>query len=92
LSDHTLTQYHIDLHGRANHCGVAYYLANEVDARVNELQAENARLREALVYYSNRNNYHGDGSMVRVGKNLVDFKPIIADNGVIARAALGKEY
>jgi hypothetical protein len=55
-----------------------------------EIGAESARLKETLNWYADRNNYHGDGSMVRVGTKLVDFKPVLADNGGRARAELGK--
>jgi hypothetical protein len=79
----------------------AYYDANRVldcikacegmanpEKEIVALRAEVERKDKALAWYADHKNYVGDGSMVRIGNSLQTFKPILADHGGMARAAL----
>jgi hypothetical protein len=62
--------------------------APDLAAEVLRLRAENARLREALTFYADRDGTGYSIDMRDYGLGM-DVGPIIKDGGEIARAALG---
>ena len=61
-----------------------YCTIDQCNGRIEELEAENARLREALLFYANESHYRNDCIDSKVGA----IEEVIIDNGRIARNIL----